>query len=104
MHALKLLVSEWLDLAKTSVHAVDRVNDCLLLLGMLLLTSSGLMSTALAVADGQREVYLSVQDFNQTLDRSHAKCASIDLDLSQVFYDCLEQRMKGIYVDSRTVR
>ena len=70
---------------------------CFLLLLPLLLTSP-------VLADGQeREMYLSMQQFDRTVDHAHAQCASIDLEFSQKFYDCFDRMMKGIYVDSSTI-
>lgn len=40
----------------------------------------------------------------QVADRAHAFCASVDLEFSQKFYDCMDKKMHGIYIDSSTVR
>lgn len=70
---------------------------CFLLLLPLLLTSP-------VMADGQeREMYLSMQQFDRTVDHAHAQCASIDLEFSQKFYYCFDRMMEGIYVDSSTI-
>ena len=55
-------------------------------------------------SDGTRELVLSMQEFDRVMDRAHASCASKDLEFSQGFYDCLDQAMDGIYIDSNTVR
>ena len=48
-------------------------------------------------------VFLSMKKFDQVADRAHASCASVDLEFSQKFYDCMEEKMMGIYIDSSTV-
>ena len=55
-------------------------------------------------SDKSRELVLSMQEFDQVMDRAHASCASKDLEFSQGFYDCLDQAMEGIYIDGNTVR
>jgi hypothetical protein len=44
-----------------------------------------------------------MQQFDRTIDHVHAQCASIDLELSQKFYDCFDGMMEGIYIDSSTI-
>ena len=61
---------------------------CFLLVLPLLLTSP-------VTADGQeREMYLSMQQFDRTVDHAHAQYASIDLEFSQKFYNCFDRIMK----------
>jgi hypothetical protein len=56
------------------------------------------------MADVQkREIYLSMKQFDRTIDRIHSQCASVDLEFSQKFYDCFDRMMKGIYIDSSTI-
>ena len=62
-----------------------------------------LLSTPQMVISQRREIYLSMQQFDRTIDHAHAQCASIDLEFSQNFYNCLEDKMKGIYIDSSTI-
>ncbi|QNJ13637.1 hypothetical protein SynA18461_00988 [Synechococcus sp. A18-46.1] len=45
-----------------------------------------------------------MKKFEQVADRAHAFCASVDLEFSQKFYDCMDKKMHGIYIDSSTVR
>ncbi|QNI50718.1 hypothetical protein SynRS9915_01001 [Synechococcus sp. RS9915] len=45
-----------------------------------------------------------MKKFEQVADRAHAFCASVDLEFSQKFYDCMDKEMHGIYIDSSTVR
>jgi hypothetical protein len=49
------------------------------------------------------EIYLSMNEFDRTIDRMHSQCASVDLEFSQKFYDCFDKMMKGIYIDSSTI-
>ena len=75
-------------------------------LNRLIATASLLISAlpALASDPGQGQgTTLSMRDFDRTIDRAHALCASQDLEFSQAFYDCLDQKMDGIYIDSSTV-
>ena len=44
-----------------------------------------------------------MQQFDRTIDHAHAQCASIDLEFSQNFYNCFEDKMEGIYIDSSTI-
>ena len=62
-----------------------------------------ILATPLMVVSQEREIYLSMQQFDRTIDHAHAQCASIDLEFSQNFYNCLEDKMKGIYIDSSTI-
>ena len=62
-----------------------------------------LMSIPQMVISQEREIYLSMQQFDRTIDHVHAQCASVDLELSQKFYDCFDVMMKGIYIDSSTI-
>jgi len=63
-----------------------------------------LLLTTPVIAFGQeREIYLSIQQFDRTIDHVHAQCASIDLEFSQNFYNCFEEKMEGIYIDSSTI-
>ena len=55
------------------------------------------------VISQEREIYLSMQQFDRTIDHVHAQCASNDLGFSQKFYDCFDGMMKGIYIDSSTI-
>ena len=45
-----------------------------------------------------------MKEFDQTIDRAHSECANVDLELSQDFYDCLDRKMQGIYIDSSTIK
>ena len=62
-----------------------------------------ILTTPLMVVSQEREIYLSKQQFDRTIDHAHAQCASIDLEFSQNFYNCLEDKMEGIYIDSSTI-
>ena len=74
-------------------------------LNRLIATASLLISALPALAsDPGQGITLSMRDFDRTIDRAHAICASQDLEFSQAFYYCLDQKMEGIYVDSATVR
>ena len=48
-------------------------------------------------------VYLPETKFNEKLDRAHAECASIDLDFSSKFRNCLNMRFENTFIDSSTV-
>ena len=63
-----------------------------------------LIAVAPALSSGDKSVFLSMKKFEQLADRAHASCASVDLEFSQKFYDCLDEKMMGIYIDSSTVR
>tara|TARA_B100001939_G_C16710736_1_gene516922 strand:- start:353 stop:586 length:234 start_codon:yes stop_codon:yes gene_type:complete len=63
-----------------------------------------LIAAAPALSSGDKQVFLSMKKFEQVADRAHASCASVDLEFSQKFYDCLDEKMMGIYIDSSTVR
>ena len=63
-----------------------------------------LISAAPAHSSIDKQVFLSMKKFEQVADRAHAFCASVDLELSQKFYDCMDKKMHGIYIDSSTVR
>ena len=69
----------------------------------ILLTLPLLLSTPQMVIGQEREIYLSMQQFDRTIDHVHAQCASIDLEFSQKFHDCFDEMMKGIYIDSSTI-
>ena len=74
-------------------------------LNRLFATFSLLISAPPALAsDTGQAITLSMRDFDRTIDRAHAICASRDLEFSQAFYDCLDKKMDGIYIDSSTVR
>ena len=74
-------------------------------LNRLIATASLLISALPALAsDPGQGITLSMRDFDRIIDRAHAMCASRDLEFSQAFYDCLDQKMDGIYIDSSTVR
>ena len=62
-----------------------------------------LLSIPQMVISQEREIYLSMQQFDRTIDHVHAQCASVDLEFSQKFYDCFDVMMKGIYIDSSTI-
>ena len=62
-----------------------------------------LLSIPQMVISQEREIYLSMQQFDRTIDHVHAQCASIDLEFSQKFYDCFDGMMEGIYIDSSTI-
>ena len=64
---------------------------------------SVLLIAAPAHSSSDKQVFLSMKQFNQTADRAHAFCANIDLDFSEIFYECIDEKMRGIYIDSSTV-
>ena len=51
----------------------------------------------------EREIYLSMKQFDRTIDHIHSQCASVDLEFSQKFYDCFDKMMTGVYIDSSTI-
>ena len=57
-----------------------------------------------ALSSSDTQVFLSMKKFEQVADRAHAFCASVDLEFSQKFYDCMDKKMHGIYIDISTVR
>ena len=63
-----------------------------------------LIAAAPAHSSSDKPVFLSMKKFEQLADRAHASCASVDLEFSQKFYDCMDEKMKGVYIDSSTVR
>ena len=63
-----------------------------------------LVAGAPALSSSDKQVFLSMKKFEQVADRAHAFCASVDLEFSQKFYDCMDKKMYGIYIDSSTVR
>ena len=63
-----------------------------------------LIAGAPALSSSDKQVFLSMKKFEQVADRAHAFCASVDLEFSQKFYDCMDKKMYGIYIDSSTVR
>ena len=69
----------------------------------ILLTLPLFLSTPQIVISQEREIYLSMQQFDRTIDHVHAQCASNDLGFSQKFYDCFDGMMEGIYIDSSTI-
>ena len=62
-----------------------------------------ILTTPLMVVSQEREIYLSMQEFDRTIDHVHVLCASIDLEFSQNFSNCMEDKMEGIYIDSSTI-
>ena len=48
-------------------------------------------------------VYLPETKFNEKVDRAHAECANIDLDLSSKFRKCLNTKLEATFIDSSTV-
>ena len=48
-------------------------------------------------------VYLSEKKFNERVDRAHAECANIDLDLSSEFLNCLNMKLESTFIDSSSV-
>ena len=62
-----------------------------------------ILTTPEMVVSQEREIYLSMQQFDRTIDHVHAQCASVDLEFSQKFYDCFDVMMEGIYIDSSTI-
>jgi len=71
---------------------------------LLVLPASILFLAAPALSSGDKPVFLPMKKFEQVADRAHAFCASVDLEFSQKFYDCMDRKMYGIYIDSGTVR
>ena len=63
-----------------------------------------LLVAAPALSSSNKQVFLSMKKFEQVADRAHALYASVDLELSQIFYDCMDKKMHGIYIDSSTVK
>ena len=63
-----------------------------------------LIVTVPICAADSKEIYLSMKEFDQTIDRAHSECANVDLELSQDFYDCLDRKMQGIYIDTSTIK
>ena len=63
-----------------------------------------LFMAELSLASSDKQVFLSMKKFEQVADRAHGFCASVDLEFSQKFYDCMDKKMHGIYIDSSTVR
>ena len=55
-------------------------------------------------SSSNKQVFLSMKKFEQLADRAHGHCASVDLDFSKKFYDCIDKKMHGIYIDSSTAR
>ena len=49
-------------------------------------------------------VYLPETKFNEKIDRAHAECASIDLDFSNKFRNCLNMKLEATFIDSSTVK
>ena len=70
----------------------------------LVLPFSMLFMAELSLASSNKQVFLSMKKFEQVADRAHGFCASVDLEFSQKFYDCMDKKMHGIYIDSSTVR
>ena len=66
--------------------------------------SALLIAAVPALSPSDKQVFLSMRQFEQVADRAHAFCASVDLEFSQNFYDCMDKKMHGIYMDSSTVR
>ena len=62
-----------------------------------------ILTTPLMAVSQEREIYLSMQQFDRTIDHAHAQCATLDLEFSQNFSNCLEDKMDGIYIDSDTI-
>ena len=48
-------------------------------------------------------VYLPETEFNEKIDRAHAQCASIDLNFTSNFRDCLNMSLETTFIDSSTV-
>ena len=48
-------------------------------------------------------VYLPETKFNEKIDRAHAECANIDLNLSSKFRKCLNTKLEATFIDSSTV-
>ena len=69
----------------------------------LVLPFSMLFMVEPALSSSDTQVFLSMKKFEQLADRAHAFCASVDLEFSQKFYDCMDKKMHGIYIDSNTV-
>ena len=74
-----------------------------MLLKTILLALPLILTTPPMVVSQEREIYLSMQQFDRTIGHVHAQCASIGLEFSQKFYDCYDGMMKGIYIDSSTI-
>ena len=71
---------------------------------LLAFPASILFLAAPVLPSSDMPVFLSIKKFEQVADRAHASCASVDLEFSQKFYDCMDKKMHGIYIDSSTVR
>ena len=75
----------------------------IMLLKTITLIVSLILTTPVMIVSQEREIYLLIQQFDRTIDHAHARCASIDLEFSQNFSNCLEDKMEGIYIDSSTI-
>ena len=75
----------------------------IMLLKTILLALPLILTTPPLTVSQERKIYLSMQQFDRTIDHAHAQCASIDLEFSQNFNSCLEDKMEGIYIDSSTI-
>ena len=75
----------------------------IMLLKTLLLALPLILTTPPMVVSQEREIYISMQQFDRTIDHVHGQCASIDLEFSQHFYNCVKEKMEGIYIDSNTI-
>ena len=49
------------------------------------------------------KVYLPETKFNEQVDSVNAQCASIDIDFSSKFRDCLNMKPATTFIDSSTV-
>ena len=76
----------------------------IMLLKTILLALPLILTTPPMVVSQEREIYLSMQQFDRTIDHVHGQCASIDLEFSRNFYNCLNDKMEGIYIDSSTIQ
>ena len=70
-----------------------------LMAGMTLVTALPALTS-----ETTKELVLPMREFDRRLDLAHAHCASKDPEFSVGFYDCLDENMDGIYIDSSTVR
>ena len=70
----------------------------------LLLITLALGANALLVTAKADAAYVSEKVFNKKFDKTHAKCANIDLSFSSEFRWCLNRELEDIYIDSRDIQ
>ena len=68
---------------------MDHENFCVFFLGPLI-------AVLPVFSSRDKPVFLSMKKFEQVADRAHAFRASVDLEFSQKFYDCMNQKVHDI--------